>query len=224
MDSDNCQGADFCDEIVGKLDVSFARTYEGNPPTRQIVATNELVLVVDLSPLMVGHLLLLPKRHYFSFAQVLNDHTGALNGFLSWLMPTYGETFGRPVILEHGSSPNLDHSACITHAHWHLVPLDGIEINNTIVEDGLNPVDLRSLAELARPPWTSSPYFFACFSDIFRVYRPLDEMRPQYLRSVIGRQLSMNDPEWDYALIVRRHLLRATMNLAGHWRSSFDSS
>jgi diadenosine tetraphosphate (Ap4A) HIT family hydrolase len=173
---------------------------------------------------MVGHLLLLPKRHYFSFVQVLDNHANALTNLLSWLIPTYGETFGGSVILEHGSSPDLDYGACITHAHWHLVPLDGLEINNTMTEDGLNPVVLHSLAELAQQPWTSSSYFFTCYSDVFRAYRPLNDMRPQYLRSVIGRQLSMNDPEWDYALVVRRHLLRETMSLTSHWITSFDTS
>ncbi|MEV5088691.1 hypothetical protein ACWEQ5_30280 [Streptomyces griseoincarnatus] len=42
-------------------------------------------------------------------------------------------------------------------------------------------------------------------------------MRSQYLRSVVGRLLGIPDPLWDYALVVRRELLRETMTLTRSW-------
>src|SRR5262249_3838102 len=129
MSSDYCRGADLCDEIAGKSDVSFTRTYQGNPPSRRVAATGNFIVVVDFSPLIIGHLLLLPRRHYLSFAQVLADRTSALEEVLSWLLPAYERTFGKAVILEHGSSRDMNHSACVSHAHWHLVPLNGDHID-----------------------------------------------------------------------------------------------
>lgn len=214
---DYCQGADLCDEIAGKLDVSFNRTYQGNPPSRRIATTREFVLVADLSPLIIGHLLLLPKRHYLSFAQVLGEHARALEEVLLWLLPTYNETFGPPAILEHGSSKDTDHSACISHAHLHLLPVDGNHVDAVMTQDGLIPTDLVSLRDLGQQPWIDSSYLFHSCSARHRVYKPLDGMRRQYIRSVVGRILSMNDPEWDHAVIVRRELLRTTMRLVSHW-------
>ncbi|GAA3339492.1 hypothetical protein GCM10020358_23490 [Amorphoplanes nipponensis] len=42
-------------------------------------------------------------------------------------------------------------------------------------------------------------------------------IRPQYLRSVVGRMLDIPDPEWDWSVVVRRHLMRETMRLTSGW-------
>jgi diadenosine tetraphosphate (Ap4A) HIT family hydrolase len=97
-----CQGADFCAEIGGETDLSFTRAYQGDPPSRRVATTEHFVVVIDISPLAVGHLLLLPKQHYFSFAQILAYDPYELYSLLEWLVPVYEATFGSPVILEHG--------------------------------------------------------------------------------------------------------------------------
>ncbi len=80
------------------------------------------------------------------------------------------------------------------------------------------PIDFVSLRDLGRSRWAESPYFFQSFSTRHRVYDPLDGMRRQYLRSVMGRILSIDAPEWDYAVVVRKELLRDTMRLVSHWK------
>lgn len=107
-DRELCGGADFCYEIAGSRDVTFQRIYEGFPPSRHIFTTHLFVVIADLSPLTLGHILLLPKRHYLSFAQVVAEHEVALHDTMQWLFPRYLGTFGSPVILEHGSARDDD--------------------------------------------------------------------------------------------------------------------
>jgi len=214
---DHCQGADFCDEIAGESDITFKRVYGGAPPSRKIASTKSFVVIADLSPLTVGHLLILPRDHYLSFAGVVHDHLDELHGLLDWLIPKYRTTFGPPTILEHGSSPDFDHSACITHAHWHLIPIAGAAIEQAIVADGLVATELRTLAELDSPLWSKSAYFFVSYDDRHRVFPPRADLRRQYLRSVVSRPLRIPDPEWDYALIVRKNYLRSTMGQVDGW-------
>lgn len=212
-----CRGADFCDEIAGESDNTFKRVYGGEPPTRTVASTESFVVVVDLSPLTVGHLLLLPRGHYLSFAGVVRHHLTELKYLLDWLLPRYRETFGAPTILEHGSSSDFDHSACITHAHWHVMPVEGESIEQTMLADGLVPTTLRTVAELDSPLWSDSAYFLVSYKDLHLAFRTRRDLPRQYLRSVVSRPLLIPDPEWDYAVVVRKEVLRSTMDHAGEW-------
>jgi diadenosine tetraphosphate (Ap4A) HIT family hydrolase len=220
IDAAQCKGADFCEEISGSSETTFSRVYEGDPPSRRISSTENFELLADMSPLTVGHLLLLPKTHYLSFAQIVRDQVNEVTELLTRLVVLYTTTFGRPLVLEHGSTFDVDHQACITHAHLHLLPVDGEAVDDLLLKDGLDYRDLASFGDLGVTPWPESAYFLRYYDGRCRVYLPTVSQKRQYLRSVVGSVLSIEDPEWDYALVVRKSYLRATMNLAGSWRIS----
>jgi diadenosine tetraphosphate (Ap4A) HIT family hydrolase len=212
-----CEGADLCQEIARSADNSFARTYEGNPPSRLISETENFVLLADLSPLTVGHLLLLPKTHYMSFSALMSTHHRELATFMAELTPRYSDTFGEPLVLEHGSATASDGNACVTHAHWHLVPVDGAEVDALIRLDDLPCVALNDMTELGRPEWQNRPYYYTAQADRCHVYEPSPATKRQYLRSVLAQVLSIATPEWDYALVVRKDHLRETMRRVRFW-------
>jgi hypothetical protein len=162
-------------------------------------------------------MLMLPAEHHLSFATSAPERLRAVNRILAWLKPAYVRTFGQFAIVEHGSSDDLDHNACITHAHWHIVPLGAARLSQIIVTDGLRPIAISRLADLAGPPWSTSSYFFVSDAERHVLFEPLVGQPKQYLRSVMGRALSMADPEWDYAVIVRKELLRETMRRTESW-------
>jgi diadenosine tetraphosphate (Ap4A) HIT family hydrolase len=211
-----CEAADFCSEFAGAADVSFFRVYEGDPATRLIADREGLRLVADMSPLVLGHMLLMPVEHYLSFATVVHERVGAVRRMLSWLKPIYLRTFDRFSILEHGSSDDLPQSACITHAHWHIVPLDLAELSQVIVSDGLSPFRFTELSQLSGP-WCRSSYFYVSDGGDHFLFEPTGGQPKQYLRSVMGRVLSIGDPEWDYAVVVRKDLLRQTLRRTAAW-------
>lgn len=212
-----CEGADLCQELARDTDTSFVRTYQGDPPTRRILETENLALIADMSPLVAGHLLLLPKAHFLSFSGVVRVHLAELEGLVEKIAPRYRDTFGELLILEHGSSVDGHGNACITHAHWHLLPVDGAEVDRLIKADGLTHTDLTDLIELGARRWTEQPYFLRGYDGRMRVYEPSPDTRRQYLRSVVGAVLSIDTPLWDYALVIRKELLRETMRSVRHW-------
>lgn len=213
---DLCGGSDLCAELSGASGVTFETVYEGSPQSRHIVATELFSLLADLSPLVAGHMLLLPNRHYLSFAQLVHHHESELTRIISALIPLYRATFGDLTILEHGSSESVDRRACITHAHWHIVPHNTSDVLGQMTHDGLTAIP-RALSELATEPWASATYYLASDGNQFHLYEPLPVMPRQYLRSVVGRLQGMRDPEWDYALITRKELLRETMEQTADW-------
>ncbi|MFC3899084.1 hypothetical protein ACFOWZ_47115 [Lentzea rhizosphaerae] len=212
-----CDGADFCEEIAGATDTSFSRFYEGNPPHRRARSTANFEVLADMSPLVTGHLLLLPRKHYLSFAQVLGHHPGETEELLDDIAAIYRETFGEPLILEHGSGIDEESHACITHAHLHLLPADADAVDDLLVQDGLSYVDLESITELREAPWPESAYFLRHHRGRSRVYVPNGNQKRQYLRSIVATTLDIPDPEWDYAVIVRKDCLRRTMKLVESW-------
>jgi diadenosine tetraphosphate (Ap4A) HIT family hydrolase len=212
-----CEGADLCQEIARSADNSFVRTYQGDPPSRLIFETDNFALIADMSPLVVGHLLLLPKVHYMSFSELLPTHLHELESLLPALAPYYSATFGEPLVLEHGSATESDGNACVTHAHWHLVPVDGDAVDALIRLDDLPCTELRGMAELGWPSWRKRPYYYTSHAGGHHVYEPSPATGRQYLRSILGRVLSIDDPEWDYALVVRKDYLRETVNRTRLW-------
>lgn len=212
-----CEGADLCQEIAKHPDTSFVRTYEGDPPDRLIAETGGFVLLADMSPLVVGHLLLLPKHHYYSFSALLPNLSGELQLLLRVIKRLYSRTFGEPLVLEHGSSNGSDGNACVTHAHWHLVPVDGAAVEDVIQCDDLACTDLTDIDELGSPRWADRPYYFTSYAGKHRVYEPSPATRRQYLRSVVGHVIGIEDPEWDYAVVTRKDYLRETMSMVAHW-------
>lgn len=212
-----CQGADLCQELSGSADTSFARVYEGDPPSRRIAATRRFEVLADMSPLIAGHLLVLPRRHHLSFARVIAGGYAELRDLLLWLGPRYTATFAAPLVLEHGSTEEMGRQACVTHAHWHVFPLSGDAVDDLLETEGLPYRDLAGLHDLGREPWLSQSYYFRLYRGHARVYRPAEPNPRQYLRSIVGRILGIGDPEWDYSLVTRREHLRLTMRMTASW-------
>ncbi|GAA4538373.1 hypothetical protein [Amycolatopsis samaneae] len=212
-----CQGADFCQELSGSGDTSFARVYGGDPPDRRIVSFRGFELVADMSPLAVGHLLLLPRKHHLSFARVIAEGDTELRCLLDWVTSRYTDAFSAPLVLEHGSTEEAGQQACITHAHWHLLPVSGDAVDALLERDGLAYYDIDDLGELGTEPWTRVSYYFRLYRGRGRIYLPAGRHQRQYLRSVVGAVLSIADPEWDYAVVIRKEYLRSTVRRTANW-------
>lgn len=214
-----CVGSGFCHELSGELDTDFYRTYRGDPSSRIVGRSGNLSVMVDMSPLCTGHLLIASDHHYLSFAEVAKDHESEVKDVMDQVFVQYQNTFGEPIILEHGSSPGIDGSSCITHAHLHVLPLELDALHAIMTDDGLNSRELDGLGELAKIADQRVPYFYCADQRRHRVYSPgRTPMRRQYLRSVAGTLLGIPDPEWDYALVVRKDLFRITMSQVAGWR------
>ncbi|MBM7770402.1 diadenosine tetraphosphate (Ap4A) HIT family hydrolase [Actinokineospora baliensis] len=170
-----------------------------------------------MSPLVAGHLLLLPRWHYLSFSEVVAAHREEVEDVVPRIFDLYRTTFGEPLVLEHGST-ELEHgNACITHAHWHLLPVDGARVDEIMEAETAGYVGLSAIVELAHERWRSTAYYLRGYGDDLRLYNPGASNKRQYLRSVAGRVLSLVDPEWDYAVVVRKEALRETMKRTRQW-------
>jgi hypothetical protein len=162
-------------------------------------------------------MLLAPVTHYLNYAQVIRDIGDELHSFLEYIKPAYEHTFGPLTILEHGSSTNMNSAACVTHAHWHMLPIDGRVIHEQMQRDGLEAKRIASPDELETLAEHDEPYYYCSDGTMHAIYGLGLSMRKQYLRSLAGKALGIRDPLWDYALVVRKPLLRATVRRTAEW-------
>lgn len=87
-----------------------------------------------------------------------------------------------------------------------------------MTQDGLSSIPLDEITDLEQFGRADLPYFYCGDAATHKVYGVAQKKPRQYLRSVAGRLLGIEDPEWDYAITVRKHLLRATLEETASWR------
>lgn len=117
-------GCVLCDEVRNANPLSERLGLYARNSDKIILESEHLVLVRDISPLVPGHLLLLTKDHYCSFAKVpcsmLNEFQDVRDRSIAYLADIYGA----PLLFEHGSSKTAPSvGTCIDHAHIHLLPV-----------------------------------------------------------------------------------------------------
>ncbi len=208
------QRSEFAAELSGRVAEShFARVYEGRPPSREVVRTEHFIALVDLAPLTLGHMLVVPRREVPSFAVLPEEAWREWKHLRARLVETLSERWTHPIQFEHGSTHAMRGSACVTHAHLQFLPAE-LDLAEEMRRDGLVVFDVsdqRDLVPLARGQ--ERPYFFVETSDGRAHSAWADEpiMRSQYLRRTAARALGLPDPDWDWEAVVRRDLLRATV-------------
>jgi ATP adenylyltransferase len=124
-----------CSQIRGDANNDLlAQLVEPDKYVRRVPLESESFAVIpSIGPLVEGHVLLCPKQHFKSFAQMptmLEDEFAIIKKRLSAILTrTYRH---RIHYFEHGSAKAAEQPMCtVEHAHLHLVPTD-IQIWPTI--------------------------------------------------------------------------------------------
>lgn len=76
-----------------------------------------------LSPLVEGHVLIVPQRHVTSLAQLANPEKADFFAVLANVVGLVRDLWGGPVVFEHGVGQNKKGGCGVTHAHLHVVPI-----------------------------------------------------------------------------------------------------
>lgn len=202
--------SEFLPELTGRTDRShFAAVYGGEPASRIVTESEYFAAFVDLAPLVAGHLLIVPRTNVPSFAAMPPEAWPDWERLRERLMLALAERWTSPAILEHGSTHQMEGGACITHAHLHVVPLDG-DILAEMREDGLSfqrVADQRDvIAEKERPY-----LYYERAEEAWFTWADDRQIPRQYIRRVVSRMLGQTADAWDWGVVVQRELLRQTV-------------
>ena len=206
----------FCRELQsGKLP-DFC---DADIDSRILHETKRFVVLPDISPLVPGHVMIVPKAHILCFGAVEAAAQDEFSGLVNATRAILKEHYGPSVLLEHGTSsldPVADH---VTHAHLHVVPA-AIDIRDALLS--FNTKTIASLSDLSS--WAARDaeyiYFESCAGERF-VSDRIVGIKRLFFRRQIAKQIGIPDPLWDWRQHILSDNLRSTINTLRHasWQS-----
>jgi diadenosine tetraphosphate (Ap4A) HIT family hydrolase len=160
-----------------------------------------ILAVAALGPVAAGHILLVPREHMSSAAQLPQDRYRDLEHEWERWSSRLEETWQQPVLtFEHGSGLAGDESsACITHVHWQLVPTEHATAILSELPAGVSTVRLVD---------RDRQYLMARVGQETRVLT--DGGRPQQIRRRLAAALG-RDAYVDYLLFPQLSVMEETI-------------
>lgn len=155
------------------------------------------IAIPSLGSFIPGYLLIVPTVHVTATCKVPSDSRAKFATFTDKLVVRLRSLYGMPVTMfEHGActESSITRSACVTHAHLHLIP-GNYDLMSAAPKEAIKHTSLEDFLEYER----NAPYLMLQDPD-----GPLlsfdDRPSSQFFRRIIANRLSMPDC-WDYALV-----------------------
>jgi diadenosine tetraphosphate (Ap4A) HIT family hydrolase len=187
--------------------------------SRILHETNNFVVIPDISPLVPGHVMIVPKAHILCYGAVEATTQDEFSGIVNAARMIIRDHYGPSVILEHGTSSIDDVADHVSHAHLHIVPA-AIDIRDSLLN--FNTTTIASLADLSS--WAARDEAYIYFENLTGERIVADRivgLKRLFFRREIARQIGLPEPLWDW----RRHILsdnlRSTVATLRHasWKS-----
>jgi diadenosine tetraphosphate (Ap4A) HIT family hydrolase len=195
---EQCQ-CSICAELRGTSTPLFKSFIPAAAASRVLQQNNEWALLPTLGPLTPGHLMLVPREHYYSILacseETLSTSRELLNACSLKLAASYGQEI---LFFEHGATAESGRScgACIDHAHLHIVPGPSSFLVAAMSE--FEPwVAADSLGDL-QPYAAGHPYLLIGSLTTAKcwLYRCSRDVPSQFLRRVLGDELKNRSWDW----------------------------
>lgn len=197
-----------------------------------ISETPHFVLIADIAPVTFGHILILPKEHFSSLADMNRELLSELSILIQHLISLVGPAFDFIGLGEHGSGGAAALKAdCVEHAHLHLCPIKkGPEFGLPLLESfATSSREISSVSDLegcenrhyllwggpkdrlsVRHPTTST-----CSQALRRVMNALNGSEHRRWQDSFNRELALNTARLYHHLIHRY----PSQSLGIDWRS-----
>lgn len=198
------------DETEGVL---FHQIYNGDPPSRIIHQTSNFVVLCDIAPLILGHLIIIPKHPWVSLGKIPEHQWDELIRLKIEVNTKLTTLLSKPTFLEHGSCSSMISGGCITHAHLHAVPCR-VDLMPSLKSNGLAIKKIEDIKELKKLGGNDKTYiFFEDTNSDMYISEIEKKIRKQYIRIEIANSVGVEDPYWDWGVHINKDLLRETINL-----------
>ena len=206
----------FCRELQSGRLPDFC---DADIDSRILHQTDRFVVMADISPLVPGHVMIVPKAHILCYGAVEDTARDEFSDIVNATRTVITERYGPPVILEHGTSSLAERGDHVTHAHLHIVPA-AIDIRDSLVS--FNTTTIANLSDLSH--WAARDeeyiYFESCAGERFVADRIVGIKR-LFFRREIAKQLGIPDPLWDWRQHILSDNLRSTLATLrdANWKS-----
>jgi diadenosine tetraphosphate (Ap4A) HIT family hydrolase len=164
---------------------------------RIVAETRRLVAFPSVTPVAPGHLLIAPREHVTSLAQLDIAAIRELIGLVEQLSTTLRRVWHPPTVFEHGVGRGKAGGCGIAHAHLHLLPMPAPsrDIAREHIERAFKLTDAGALDTwFAAAP---SELSYVAFGTMDRCVTATSEHVPsQFLRRCVARALGRRQSDW----------------------------
>lgn len=146
---------------------------------RMVCEWDDAYVVSDAHPITFGHLLVISKKHSLSFGEMSVHALEQLRDSMIGIAQVLSTIKSKVVVFERGNkSENVSGIPSVDHAHFHIIPTDGIE--------DLLPFSKRRGNLLALPDYIvrGSYYFYWNVSDDVAYWGPASDVPSQFIRKI----------------------------------------
>jgi diadenosine tetraphosphate (Ap4A) HIT family hydrolase len=208
---------EFCSELRSPLSSRFYKVYGAQQGNRIIAEKDGIVAFPTIGQLFRGSLLILPRSHFETVADLPSGMLMALAAMLEYLESKVAR-LGTPIIFEHGARCDTGGGCGIYHAHLHLVPVPGdVYCSDVFPEVQWVRANLFESYDLLR-----GVNDYLLFRDVRGMFagltignRPSSFYHSQYFRRVLANHFGLTSP-WDWrAYFYKERWLIETLNYLG---------
>lgn len=99
----------------------FCKIVAGEIPSTRVLETDRAIVILDINPVVKGHLLIIPRDHHALIEELpdeLAGHAGSLLPRLARAMVAGVGAEGLNMVINSGRIAGQE----IDHCHWHLIP------------------------------------------------------------------------------------------------------
>lgn len=190
----------FCLELATGGLPSSLRTYS-HIPNRIIQASEHFVVFPTISPLIPGHLLIIPRYHVSSLLQIRPDHVAEFLDLLATVLARTEQIYSPPIFFEHGIGKDCIGGCGINHAHLHILPVPTSTIEEVkdayLIPDVFTSLHTYSLNGIFRTHAMDRHSYALIGRTVDIVYfQVLESLPSQYLRKHFS--LLLNKSFWDW--------------------------
>lgn len=102
-------------------DCVFCKIVAGDIPSARVLETDHAIVILDINPVVKGHLLVIPRAHHVLVGDLPDDLAGHVGSLLPRLTRSLASAVGAEgsnVVINSGRVAGQE----IDHCHWHLIP------------------------------------------------------------------------------------------------------
>jgi len=122
--------------------------------------TENFIVLSSLGHFIEGYLLLIPKKHYLSIAQLPSGLFSELGELQQEVRDVLGYVYENPIFCEHGAvSEYKKAGCCIDHAHLHAFPVN-VDLSDVLKEHFRSNRKIKELGELKEQEERKTPYLY----------------------------------------------------------------
>src|SRR5713226_3793053 len=175
---------DFCNEMSGSSENSFARIYGAYPGSRVLFRSDKFTVIPSLGQIIEGYLLILPVKHFKALGDLSGSFLDEFDAICQLVGKILGDQYGPYVLFEHGTRSEGVGGCGIYHAHLHAVPLAEVPDPVDALKSKFPYTELTHLNEISKRSAGLPAYLFYQASDAKLYLFDTGPLSSQYMRKL----------------------------------------